>query len=95
MLIVFACGVTLIILSLMRIFHNINNDIEMRNGIMNEMLIASIADVPDDLMKDYIIRLRKYGLNSPQANALKDANKDDEYFMRFANNVEKIGKPLW
>lgn len=95
MLVVFACGVTIIIVSLMRIFYNINTDIDMRNGIMNEMLIGSIAGVPDDLMKDYIIKLRKYGFDSPQANALKNANKDDEYFMRFANNVEKIGKRLW
>jgi len=95
MLIVFACGVTIIIIGLMRIFHNININIDMRNGIMNEMLIGSIAGVPEDLMKDYIIRLRKYGLDSPQVNTLKNANKDNEYFIYFTNNIDKIGKQLW
>lgn len=95
MLIVFACGVTIIIIGLMRIFHNININIDMRNGIMNEMLIGSIAGVSEDLMKEYIIRLRTYGLDSSQVNTLKNANKDNEYFIHFTNNIDKIGKQLW
>ena len=88
-------GILIFVLSCLRIFRNVNDNIDLQNALMNEVLIASICGISDKLICDYIRALRKHGIESRQASVIKNDNLDSEDFIRFADNVKEIGKKLW
>jgi hypothetical protein len=92
--IVLYIGAVIFIISLARAFRQIRQRRELMKQRLYEITFAASSGVNGHLINCYLRAIKSHGIDSPQAQTLKDFNSENEAFIAFCNSIDSIERML-